>query len=58
MTEVVDVGLVGLIAGVLIGLTVGSVVADRQWHSDMIARGLAGYCQQNGEFAFNGECGE
>ena len=64
-TNVEGVGMMGdsdFFAGVLVGFVVGAALIGStfniSYRADMIDRGLAGYCADNGRFAFNGECGE
>ena len=53
--------LAGLVIGVWVGLTAAIVawgVTTSTWKADTVQRGLAMYCPDDGEWAWNGECGE
>ena len=57
-----DGDAVAAFAGMVVAMVVaGAIVyhASRSaWQNDLIARGLAIYCPENGDFAFKGECKE
>lgn len=40
----------------LIGLIGGMGLSDNIWRGDVISRGFAEYCPEDGRFAFTGEC--
>lgn len=51
--------------GFIIGLFVGvcfmggfAWLSERNWHHETVARGLAIYCPENGQWSWIGECGE
>jgi hypothetical protein len=48
--------------GLLVGAAVSAVLmffaATSDWRNDLIGRGLAQYCPDDGAFAYVGECGE
>ena len=53
--------LAGLVIGIWFGLllAVGSWgVTTNLWKADTVERGLAMYCPDDGQWAWNGECGE
>jgi hypothetical protein len=48
--------LIGLVLGLVVGITVIGIVSNAVWRSDLVTRGLAIYCPLDGNFAFIGEC--
>lgn len=42
--------------GVVFGFALGATVTSWGWEEDIVGRGLALYCPQDGDWAWNGEC--
>jgi hypothetical protein len=40
----------------MVGCAVGAVDRESIWNQELINRGLAQYCPDDGAFAFKGEC--
>lgn len=52
---------IGLCLGTWVGVLAALVawdVPDRAWKAKTVERGLAMYCPDNGQWAWNGECGK
>lgn len=48
--------IVGLVMGVIFGVSMSLWINNDQWEYNLIQRGLAQYCPDDGEFAFEGGC--
>lgn len=49
------------LAGLWLGLMVAVAawgITNNLWKADTVERGLAMYCPDNGQWAWNGECGK
>lgn len=56
MSDIVSAIMFGVLIGLVIGGSVASSISVNEWRKDTVARGLAIYCPQNGQWAWIGEC--
>ncbi len=47
---------VGCIVGAVVATIFTAGILTQDWHVDLINRGYAIYCPDDGEFAYKGEC--
>ena len=55
-----DTGILGVLSVMLaaVVMLMTNVATEQHWKADTVERGLAMYCPDNGQWAWNGECGK
>jgi len=56
MDEAGSVFFAGFVIGAIVATIFTVNIINQDWHVDLINRGYAIYCPDDGEFAYKGEC--